>query len=370
MTIGADDVIELTKKLVNINSESNKELKVAQFIEKYLESLNIDCELMQFQEGRANVIAQIGKGEGLMMNGHIDTVPVGEKSAWKYGVDASEHDGKLYGRGTSDMKGAIACMLVALSRLNLKKTKRRLLLTFVAGEETGFDGSNYLLDNHKKLFEGVKFGVIGEATDMKIQIAQKGATDIRVSFKGKAAHGSKPHLGNSAILMASRFINEYLKYAETFTVEDKFLGKGTVNVGTIKGGTAVNVVPDSCEIAIDRRVVPGETPQMALDQVKDLLKKMKIDAEAQLIVGRNAFKLDEKSKIIQIVKKASGSETTMIGSTGYTEAELYKAKANIDSVVFGPGTKEIIHQANEYVDVDYLKRATDVYEKIIREWCL
>jgi acetylornithine deacetylase/succinyl-diaminopimelate desuccinylase family protein len=364
------DVIWLTKELVSIGSDSTNEgeKEVAKFITSYLKDAGIAAQLIEFAPKRASVIAQIGSGEGLLLNGHIDTVPIGDVRNWAYGTAPTIHNGKLYGRGTSDMKGGVAGIMAALSKLSSQRPKRRVLATFVAGEETESEGSINLLTKHRKLFSGVKYGIVGEPTHLKLQIAQKGVAGMKVRFRGRAAHGSKPWLGDSAITKASRFISEYLKIAQEFPVSDKLLGRGTANIGKISGGTAMNVVPDACVIEIDRRIVPGETPDVAVQQVKTLLKKLKISADVELLFGRAAFKLNQDSKIIAIVKNGLGKIPPFMGSTGYTEAELYKAEANIDSVVFGPGLKKIIHKANEYVPVSDLTKYDTMLGKIINRW--
>lgn len=373
----AMDVVELTKELINIPSESERdgEREVAKYIADYLKGIGIEPELIQFGSKNANVIASIGEGDGLMLNGHMDTVPLGDPGLWTVGTSAVVKDSKVYGRGASDMKGGLACIIKALENLAIakKQLKRRLLVTFVAGEEVDFSGSLYLLDNRKELFDKVKYGVIGEASfinsDISMQIAQKGAMSIEVTFRGKAAHASRPWLGDNAILKAAKFITEYQKLADNLKIEDKLLGKGSVNIGIIKGGTATNVVPDTCKVSIDRRLVPGETPKMAIEEVETVLSRLGISTEITTPVSREAFKLSDTSEIISIVKEAIGQNIKTIGATGYTEAELYKAKANIDSVVFGPGEKDIIHQANEYVPIENLNRTEKAYEGIIKRWC-
>ena len=362
------NVVELTKELVKIDSDiSVGEKQVAMFIYDYLCELGIDAELVEFAANRADVVASIGAGDGLMINGHIDVVPIGDRSQWRH-TPGSTDNGILYGRGTSDMKGGVACVLSALSKADLHKPKRRLLLVFVGGEETVFDGSYYLLEKKRALFDGVKQGIIAEPTDMKIQVAQKGIVEMAVAFTGKAAHGSRPWQGDSAILKATAFINEYMKYSKHFNVEDSLLGKGSVNIGMINGGTASNVVPDRCELKIDRRIVPGETPQLAVAQVRGVLEKLKIDAKIDLQIARNAFRLPDNSRVVKIIKSVAGAKTPLMGATGYTEAELYKTKANIDSVVFGPGVKEVIHQADEYIPVANLTRYSAMMEKLIKQW--
>ena len=372
------DVVELTKELIDIPSESKRdgEIGVARYIADYLKRIGLEPELIRFNSSNADVVLSIGSGEGLMLNGHMDTVPVGDPSLWTNGASAKVTEERAYGRGASDMKGGIACMLTALANSGIasSKAKRRLLVAFVAGEETNFEGSAFLLDNRMDLFEGVKYGIIGEASFtgsiMNMQTAQKGAMDIGITFRGKAAHGSRPWLGDNAILKAIKFINSYQQLAENLKTEDKLLGKGSVNIGTINGGTASNVVPDTCMVEVDRRLVPGETAEEALGQVKSVLDTLGISAEISVPVSRGAYKLRADSKILEIMKRVTGENFREIGATGYTEAELYNARAGIDSVVFGPGEKEIIHQADEYVPIKNLHEAANVYEKVIREWCL
>ncbi len=364
------DVVRLTKDLVNIPSETERdgEKKVAEHVSRLLAELGIESETTEFAPGRANVVASIGKGEGLMLNGHLDTVPLGSASEWRYGVKAAEKGGRIYGRGTSDMKGGVACIISALSAANLRNPKRRILLTFVAGEEKELEGSSYLLSKRKGLFRKVRYGVVAEATDMGIQTAQKGYTDMTVVFRGRAAHASKPWQGDSAILKASRFIGEYTKLMAGPRRRDPVLGESTANIGRISGGTAVNVVPDYCEVQVDRRIIPGETPSVAVAQARKLLKKLNIGATVRLNAGRGAFRLSESSGVIRLVSDATGAARLLSGPTGYTEVELYKAKAGIDSVVFGPGNREVIHQSNEYIKTENLLRYTTMIGNVISKW--
>lgn len=372
------DVAELTKELASIPSESERdgEQEVAKYIADFLESAGMDPEIITFGGKFANVVASSGDGEGLMLNGHMDTVPLGDPSLWEYGPEPIIKGDVVYGRGTSDMKGGIASMLCAIKSLDLHaiKPKRRLLVAFVSGEETDFHGSTYLLDKRAELFDGVKYGVIGEGsfTNRKpnAQTAQKGAISFSITFKGKAAHGSRPWLGDNAISKAAKFITAYEKLASDFRIEDKLLGKGTANIGRISGGTAINVVPDSCTVEVDRRIVPKETPEIALEQIKKALEALSMNASVEMPVARPAYRLPDDSEIIKMFKSAVAEDFQTIGATGYTEAELYKAKAGIDSIVFGPGEKEIIHQANEYVPISNLERAMRVYARILKAWCL
>jgi succinyl-diaminopimelate desuccinylase len=316
--------IELTQELVRINSENppGNEKQVAKFIKDFLEDLKISAELIEFEKNRVNLVASIGNGDGLMLNGHMDTVPVGDIRNWKYDpFEGKVLNGKIYGRGTSDMKGGIAAILTAVKNLAKEKFKRKLLLTFVADEEVSLKGSKYLIENRKEMFKDIKYGLVAECNDMSLTIAQKGITDIRVKFKGKAAHGSKPELGDNAIYKAADFIQELRKLIiKLKNKENLILGSGTINVGTIRGGTKINVVPDYCEIEIDRRLIPGETPTIAVNQIKNLLKKLKLKAEVILEVNRLPMQIDKNLELIKILNRIGKFKT--IGESGYTEIEL------------------------------------------------
>ncbi|MDE1869200.1 MAG: M20 family metallopeptidase [Candidatus Micrarchaeota archaeon] len=363
-------VAELAKQLVGIKSESaaHGELRVARFIKDYLDDIGIDSSVYEFEKGRADIVASIGKGQGLMLNGHMDTVPVGDVSVWSRNPYGEIKNGDVYGRGASDMKGGIASALAALKGVDLKKPRRRLVLAFVADEEVGFGGSLWLLKRKANLLKGVKYGIISEPTDMKLQIAQKGIANTKITFRGVSAHGSKPWLGRSAVLEAVDFINEFRKTMKRQEKKDRLLGSGTFNVGRISGGTAVNVVAEQCWIGLDRRIVPGETTKTALRQINGVISRLDLDAKVEVINAREPFALPKSSQIAKMVMDAApGSE--YMGATGYTEAELYKAYAGIDCLVYGPGIKEIIHKPDEYVPVKNLERCARVYGSVIGAWC-
>lgn len=362
------DVVKLTKDLVNIDSDSTNtgEKRVASYINEYLGNLGIDSELIEFSKGRCNVIAKIGDQNGLMLNGHTDTVPIGDVKKWKYGSEAKIVNNKLYGRGSSDMKGGIAAILAALQNANLKKPKRQLILAFVADEEVDLLGSRWLLKNREALFRNVRYGIFAEPTDMRVNIAQKGYVDTDVTIIGKSAHGSRPWLGRNAIVDAAKFIEKLGVLSKNLKTEDKILGKGTINIGKITGGTARNVVADSCTIQIDRRIVPGETKEIALTQIKRILDTLKLDYRAEIKVSTLPYRLDRDSYIVRFMMEIGNFE---IGSSpGYTEAELYNRIAGIDSVIFGPGNRETIHKPNEYVSIESLKKGERYFSRIISKW--
>jgi acetylornithine deacetylase/succinyl-diaminopimelate desuccinylase family protein len=364
--------IELTQELVRINSENppGNEKSIAKYIKDFLDDLKITTEVIEFEKNRFNVIASIEGDKGLMFNGHMDTVPAGGVSKWKYNpFEARIADGKLYGRGSSDMKGGIASILAAVKNLSQEKFKRKLLLTFVADEEGLAKGSIFLIKNRREALKDVKYGIMAECTDLNARIAQKGIIKIKVKFKGKAAHGSKPELGDNAIYKAADFIQEVRKLIERLKKRrNVLLGSGTINVGTINGGTKVNIVPDFCDLEIDRRIIPGETPSIAINQLKKILKNLKLKAEIEVSKSRMPMQLNKNLELIRILQNIT--KTKFIGESGYTEAELFYKDAGIPCFSFGPGIGNQAHVTNEYIPIKNLQRATNIYEQLIRRVCL
>jgi acetylornithine deacetylase/succinyl-diaminopimelate desuccinylase family protein len=364
--------VELVKKLISINSENppGNEREIAFFIRDFLDDLDVETRLIKFGKNRYNLIASIGKGNGLMLNGHMDTVPIGNVENWKFNPFGEIKNGKLYGRGAADMKGSLACMLTALQNLLKDKTefKRRLLLVFVGDEEVRFAGSEFLIKNYRDVFKNVKYGIVAEPTNFSIIIAQKGIADIKIRIRGKAAHGSKPELGDNAIYKACDLIQELRKLSKILKEKkDPLLGSGTINVGKIEGGTKANVVPDYCEVEIDRRIIPEETPELAKKQIEKILRKLNIRGKVELLQSKLPMKVSDASLIVKIVKEITGAKTK--GEAFYTEAELYYRKCGIETVVFGPGNSNLAHAVNEYIKISDLRKGSALFERIIRRFC-
>lgn len=364
--------IELTQELVKINSENplGNEKAVAKYVFDYLSDLEIDAELVKFGDNRYNVVASLGKGNGLMLNTHIDTVPIGDLKAWKYypfsGKIAAD---KIYGRGSSDSKGGAASILTALKNNVKRYFKRKLLIALVGDEEVAQGGSKYLIKNRREIFKDVKYGLIADS-DYEIAVGQKGILHVKFVFHGKAAHGSEPEKGMNAIVKVANFVsgleaiqNDLKKH------KDATLGYGTINVGKISGGTKVNIVADKCEVEIDRRLTWGESPDSALNQFKNLLRKQRISAEVKFLnEPRLAVKTSKDSKLVEILKSIDGK--LKVGSkSGYTEMELYIMELGMECVACGPIEKGQAHVNDEFVKISSIKKTTKLYTDLIRKWC-
>lgn len=293
-------ILNLLKELVQIDSQNppGNEKTIAYFIKDFLQELKLDVELQRFGPKRYNLVCCLGKGKnGLMVCGHLDTVPIGRKDEWKFDPWGELVGNKLYGRGTVDMKGGIACLLIALKNILQKgrRFRRKLVVCLVGDEEVGLRGSTYLIEKRKDIFENVKYGILAEPTNFNLIFAQKGIAGLRIRFKGKAAHGSKPKLGVNAIYEACDFIRELRKREKALKKKkDRDLGPGTINVGKISGGTKVNMVPDFCEVEIDRRLIPGESLKVAISEVREILRSLKLKADIEVMVSRPPLKLQKK----------------------------------------------------------------------------
>ncbi len=364
--------VQLTQELVRIDSQNppGNEKQVAKYIFDYLDGLRIDTRLVEFGSNRYSVVASVGKGNGLMFNTHIDTVPVGDLKAWKYDPFSAKIVGdKIYGRGASDSKSGVAAILTALKNNVKRNFKRKLLIALVGDEEVAQGGSKYLIKNRGKIFKDVKYGLIADS-DYDIAVGQKGILHVKFVFHGKAAHGSEPEKGVNAITKATKFVSSLEAIQSNLKKhKDVTLGYGTINVGKISGGTKVNIVADKCEVEVDRRLTWGETPNSALNQFKNLLRKQSISAEVKFLnEPRLAVKTAKDSKLVEVLKSIDGK--LKVGSkSGYTEMELYIRELSMECVACGPIEKGQAHVNDEFVKISSIKKTTKLYTDLIRKWC-
>jgi succinyl-diaminopimelate desuccinylase len=256
-----DAVLRYARALIAAPSENpgGTEDEVADVASGILADLGADIRIVRSETGRPSVVARIGSGDRprLAWNGHLDTVPAGDPSTWSSGpFEGAVVDGRLVGRGACDMKGPIAAALGAVAALRRVGVSLAgtLDLHLVADEElAGIHGTRVLRD------EGLldhDAAIVGEPSEMDIALAERGGAWVTAVAHGKAAHGSQPHLGVNAILTMSRFL---LRLPEALPDRvHPLVGGPTVNVALVAGGSAPNVVPDRCEVEIDRRIIPGE----------------------------------------------------------------------------------------------------------------
>ena len=370
--IDRDRLVERLTKLVQIPSENppGEEAQAAELAASYCEALGFDVSLHELDPGRPSVIARsvFGEGPTLCFCSHIDVVPAGDPALWEHAPYGAEIvDGNMHGRGSSDAKGPIAAALEAVEALRTMGVDLAgtLELALVADEEAmGFKGAGFLVE--QKVLEP-NFTIIGEPTRLRIVKAQRGPCWLRIVTRGKAAHGSAPERGVSAILHMAEIVSHLEETLPDITHD--VVGGPSVNVGTIQGGTKVNIVPAYCIAEVDRRSIPGETQESVVASIQaaiDIAKKKypDIDASIELPIYGKPFEVADDSAVlngvIAAVTETQGEGAEVVGFRGSSDARFF-AEAGSDVVVCGPGDITVAHTAHEYIDLEELERGAVAY---------
>jgi len=340
---------------------------IARYVAEYLRSASIDAEIDEVSPGRPNIVARLDVGgqETILLEAHLDTVFADRMKIDPFRPEI--RNGRLYGRGACDTKGSLAVFLTALRSYAERKQKRAMnvLLLAVADEEYGFTGANHAVARGI----GADFGIVGEPTETHIVRAHKGVTRWKVVTHGVACHSAYPDRGRNAIYSMARVVSRLEEHAGALlrTPPHPMLGTPTLSVGVIEGGQTVNIVPDRCVIEVDRRTLPGETDASVLDAARNALDGV----EDWEIVGPHlaiaGMEVEEESRVVRklgsAVKKILGQ--VKIESAQYaTDAGVYN-KHGIPSVVFGPGNIARAHTDEEYVEVDQLRAAVQIIERVL-----
>jgi acetylornithine deacetylase/succinyl-diaminopimelate desuccinylase len=371
-----DDILRYARTLIAAPSENpgGTEDEAVAATMGILTDLGAEVRIVRSEEGRPSIVARVGSGERprLAWNGHLDTVPVGDLGTWSSGpFDGAVVDGRLVGRGACDMKGPIASAIGAVAAirradLSLDGT---LELHLVADEElAGVHGTRVLRDNGLLDQDAA---IVGEPSEMEIALAERGGAWVTATAYGKAAHGSQPQRGVNAILSMSRFV---LRLPEVLPDRPHpLVGAPTVNVATVVGGSAPNVVPDRCEVEIDRRIVPGEDdPEEVLAPFRRLIDDLAAEhAETRIEITlrewTEAAETTGDSAIGTLLRDAiaveAGSPPPFAGFTGITDARYYINDAKIPTVIAGPGSLSLAHTANESIGIDELVVAARAYAR-------
>ena len=270
---------EITSDLIAYPTVSPKgdERECANYIFDYLNDLKIadsEIDLQEFDGTRANVVATFGaaKEPGLLLSGHMDVVPAGDRDRWHSDpFRAVVKEDRLYGRGTSDMKGGLASLLKAIENTTKGSTlKRRLVFAATAGEETGFVGLAKLIQNSIITSRSSTCVVIGEPTNLRPARAHRGIFRIKVNFFGKGSHAARPELGVNAIEYASKLIQDLQDVRhELAQTKDELLGVTTLTPTMINGGIGENVVPPNAEVVLDSRRLPVHSAEFIRSKVEE-----------------------------------------------------------------------------------------------------
>jgi len=377
--INKKDLVELACRLIQIPTENppGNEKKAFLFLKPILTRMGFQVRTYISPKGRSNIIAERRWGKGgrsLIFNGHLDVVPAGDPSQWKYPPFGGKlSQGRVYGRGASDMKGGVASFIHAISmidRSNIPLNQGSLALHLVSDEEShGHQGMGFLAQRGMIRADAA---LVGEPTNLDLIIAQKGALWFRIATFGKSAHGSRPGQGVNAIEKMMALIDRLNSIP--LAKEHPLLGKPTINIGKIQGGIKVNVVPDRCEIEVDRRLLPDEKKEEILREIKLAIESIQardplLNYQIEEIDYAEPSEISPDEDIVRIGLEAGrevrGERPNVRGFSGFTDARFYINQFHIPTLIFGPGGTDQSHTTNESVEVDNLIQAARIYARII-----
>ena len=384
-TIPRGDVVALTRALVRVDSrnpalapDAPGEGPCARLLADVLLDWGFDVELVQSAPDRPNVVARIGRREpgarSLILNGHLDVVGVEGMTHAPFGGE--ERDGRVWGRGATDMKGGVAAMCVAALRAHDAGALRgEAIVTAVADEEYQSAGTAAVLAS------GVRAdaAIVTEPTRLAIMPAHKGFAWVDVEVRGRAAHGSRYEIGVDAVRHAG------LLLAELDAIDDAvlpsrtphpLLGRASLHAATIAGGSGLSTYPDRCAFTVERRTLPGERAQDAVDEIEAACARVRarratFDASVSLAFAQPPSDVARDAPIVRALSEAlaaAGEPVAVAGMSAWTDAALLNA-AGVPAICFGPGDIALAHAAEEWVPVDELHRAADVLARLVASWC-
>lgn len=372
-------VVDELGRLIAFPSISNRPLSdLAAHVAQRCEDLGFEVERFDdpHQHGKCSIIASIGppETEGLVLSGHMDVVPT-EGQPWDSDPFVlTERDGRLFGRGTADMKGFFAATFQALARIERTAWKRELVLIWTHDEEVGCLGSRVLTD---ALLESPRplprACLIGEPTDFRILRMHPGHVAVEIEIFGQAAHSSRPDLGINAIEGAAEVILAVRQIARELEQERADLPElerpwVAMNIARIKGGSAINIVPDRCVLQLGYRPLPGMEPEAVFERIRARLGSIASGRLQASLLRITPSMLTPAGTALESLLRAHASHPVS-GAAGFATDGGNLSRLGMQPLIFGPGSIDVAHQANEYVDTSALVQAVDVLEAVIRARC-
>ncbi len=348
---------------VPANDPRAGEKNVADFLTAFAGAARLDVEQREVFPERSNVLVRLlptaHARYRVILAPHMDTVPADS-------FDPVTKNDRLFGRGACDTKGSIAAMLTALIALassTARPKQTEIVLAALIDEENGQCGSRALTAQG---FRG-DLAIVGEPTKLRVITAQKGDIWLTIRTRGKAAHGSRPDLGVNAVHEMARVVDmiETRYAAQLARRKHRVLGSPTVNVGSIRGGTQPNIVPDDCEISVDRRTIPGETIASVKREITALLRANKLRAEVtdQKAAPCWPMETNPASPFVKRFMQSLGQREPQ-GVHYFSDAAIF-AQTGTPAVLFGPGDIAQAHTVNEWISLRSLDRATVMLKKFL-----
>lgn len=349
------------------------EAEIAAFIARWLEKAGLEVQLVETISGRPNVVGiarGTGGGKTLLLNGHMDTVGFsGMEEGWQPRI----HDGRLYGRGAYDMKGGLAACMSAVTRARREHLRGDVILTAVIDEEYASLGTQDLAGQFRA--DGA---IVAEFTELQIILAHRGFVWLELETLGRAAHGSRPDLGVDAIIKMGQVLKELEDLDQELRSYSThpLLKSGSLHASLIQGGQEKSSYPESCRLWVERRTLPGESPEQVKGEITRILQKLQVldptfNAEVRLDLHRSSLQTAPDTEIARVVRSAAahvlGRDAEIAGVPFWTDAALLST-AGIPSLLFGP-SGEGAHASEEWVDLASVQACADVYLAAALEFC-
>lgn len=371
-----EEKVQILKDIVSFKTVNDNEILVAQYLSDLFERYDIPSKIIEVSPRRVNLIAEIGSGSPVIaLSGHMDVVSEGDLALWDSNpFELTEKNGKLYGRGSADMKSGLAALVISMIEIKMNNLLKRGTIRLMAttGEEVGEAGSKrYFEDGYCDDIDAL---IIGEPSQDDILYAHKGSMDLKITSTGKAAHSSIPELGYNAIDQLMSYLMKANHIFRDDERETPSLGKLVMNTTIFNGGNQVNSIPEQAVAELNVRTIP----EFDNDEVEDIFRKLaddfnqerhQIDVAVAMSLNSVFTKPDSvlTSLAQKIGQKYFGQLPDVISSPAVTDAaNLLKNKDDSFNFIFyGPGLTKMAHQVNEFVEKDDYLKFIDLYQELI-----
>jgi len=364
-SLDLDYALAQLEALVAIESPAPREAALVNYVEGELRRFGIETRRFALEHGRDNLLATVGCGAPVVcLNTHADTVPASGESRAHPRSDTQ----RLWGLGAADAKGSLAAMMAALRAAREQGLPGRLDLLLTLEEEAGGRGARSVLDAGYRC----DHVIVGEPTELNVLAAHAGLVFFELEARGRSAHGATPEQGRNAIEVMIAFIVE-LRSRVTDWPAHPVLGAPSFNLGALGGGDRANRVPDRCTAAVDVRLVPPATTDDIAERAQVLLRDPRWEGITARVV-KYGGPLDTPAqapavRALRDAARAIGREVGITSWRAWTEAEPFQARLGVDAVVFGPGSLAQAHTDNEYVELEQVRAAAQVYLEAARILC-
>jgi acetylornithine deacetylase len=379
LTPNSIDYLEKLVGFPTVSRESN--LDLIQFVKGEAEALGATCTIVKSEDGRkANLLFSLGPADrpGILLSGHTDVVPVDGQEWTSDPFRLRRENGRLYGRGTADMKGFIACALALFSKAARRKLTTPLSLACSYDEEVGCIGVRRLLDMMERMPVAPRFCIVGEPTSLQVVTAHKGKLGMKVLCKGLEAHSALAPLAVNAVYMAIDLIAEIRAIQAGIACDgvrdgDYDVPYTTLHAGNIAGGEVINIVPNRCRFEYEIRHIPEDDPHVysrrieaAAETIVKEARKIFAGADIEFVpaAAYPAMNTPPDSEVVSFMKSVTLGNSTGKISFG-TEGGLFQQRLKVPTVVCGPGSIAVAHKPDEYIEEEQMARCDQVLERIL-----